>query len=313
MVTSTLSPCARDADGDRLAGGTGLDGVLQQMADRLLEPDRIDDGAQRSVAEQPYVMVAALGGNGRRQDRPQHRRLAAPHQLRCLGRQARQQFVHLADRAFQRGDHVGAEFLIVGVTLGIARDERQLADEILDVVQDEGEAAVEFLEALGVRQRFLAMRFGQRACRLAPGGAEQVEILPVERAAIFGCGEQDQAEQRVVVDQRHAGPRFAIVGDPGGNGSDDPLLRWPPRRRTASSSMIRPDALQRGPELARGLELAGGRSAARPIPRRRRGDRAGRVLDQQQPAGRVEDVGEGLDDPLAKRRRVERRCGQACR
>ena len=62
--------------------------------------------------------------------------------------------------------------------------QRQLADQVLDVVEDEGEAAVEFLEPLGVDQRLLAVRFGQARRRLAPGGAEQVEILPVERAAI---------------------------------------------------------------------------------------------------------------------------------
>ena len=50
----------------------------------------------------------------------------------------------------QRRDHVGAEFGIVGVPLGIAREQRQLADQILDVVKDEGEAAVELLEPLRI-------------------------------------------------------------------------------------------------------------------------------------------------------------------
>ena len=46
------------------------------MADRLLEPERVDDARKASVAEQPNFMIAALGGDRRRQDRPQRRRLA---------------------------------------------------------------------------------------------------------------------------------------------------------------------------------------------------------------------------------------------
>ena len=48
-----------------------------------------------------------------------------------------------------------------------------------DIVQDEGEAAVEFLEPLGVRQCFLTERFGERTRGLAAGRAQQVEIFPV--------------------------------------------------------------------------------------------------------------------------------------
>ena len=57
----------------------------------------------------------------------------------------------------------------------------ELADQILDVVHDEGEAAVELVEALGVGERVLALRLGDVAGGLDAGGAEQVEILPVER------------------------------------------------------------------------------------------------------------------------------------
>ena len=103
---------------------------------------------------------------------------AAP--ARAATSRASRSFI-LPTELLQRRDHVGAELGIVGVPLGIARDQRQLADQVLDVVQDEGEAAVEFLEPLGVGQRLLAVRLGERARRLAAGGAQQVEILPVER------------------------------------------------------------------------------------------------------------------------------------
>ena len=73
-------------------------------------------------------------------------------------------------------------------------------------MEDEGEPPVEFLEPLGVRQRFLPVRFGERARRLPAGGAQQVEILPVERPAVFGRGEKGDSDQAIEVDQRNASP-----------------------------------------------------------------------------------------------------------
>ena len=72
-----------------------------------------------------------------------------------------EEVVHLLHRAVQGRDHVLAELGLVGVPLGIADDEAQLADQILDVVDDEGEAPVEFLEPLGVHQRLLPVRLRQ--------------------------------------------------------------------------------------------------------------------------------------------------------
>ena len=100
---------------------------------------------------------------------------------RGAGREPGEQVVHLPHRALQRRDHVGAELGIVGVALGVAGDEAELAHQILDVVHDEGEAAVELVEALRVGERLLAARLGDVAGGLDAGGAEQVEILPVER------------------------------------------------------------------------------------------------------------------------------------
>ena len=194
---------------------------------------------------------------------------------RRMRRQAGEQIVHLADRALQRRDHVGAEFGIVGVALGIAGEQRQLADQILDVVEDEGEAAVEFLEPLRVGKRFLAMRLGERARRLAAGGAQQVEILPVERAAVIGRGEQHEADQPLVVDQRNAGPgvgvrrasqcgtrhrRVARVGPAVAQRVevDDPAARSRPRSRNRARSSSSP---------------AGGLAPASSTPRRRRSRR----------------------------------------
>ena len=130
--------------------------------------------------------------------------------LLALGRDPLEQFVHLADRTLQGRDHVGLEFGIARVALGVAADQAQLADQILDVVENEGETAVEILEPLGVDQRVLAMRLGQVRRRLAPGGAEQVEILPVEIAGIFGRRQHHQPAQLALMDQRNPDPRVKL-------------------------------------------------------------------------------------------------------
>ena len=77
--------------------------------------------------------------------------------------------------------------------LGIARHQAELGDQILDVVEDEGEAAVELVEAAGVGERLLAARLGDIGGGLDAGGAEQVEILPVQPAADGGMFEDDEA------------------------------------------------------------------------------------------------------------------------
>ena len=87
-------------------------------------------------------------------------------EIESLLGEACEQVVHLADRGLKGRDHVGAEVGIVGVPFRIAREKRQLADQIFHVVEDEGEAAVEFLEPLSVRKRLLAECFGERTCRL---------------------------------------------------------------------------------------------------------------------------------------------------
>src|ERR1041385_4397888 len=74
-------------------------------------------------------------------------------------------------------------------------------------MEDEREPAVELLEALGVGQRLLALRLGERASRLVTCGAQQVEVLPVQGAPILGGGEDDDADQPLMMDQRNDCPR----------------------------------------------------------------------------------------------------------
>ena len=55
--------------------------------------------------------------------------------------------------------------------LGISRHQPELAHEILDVVHDEGEAAIELVELACLQQRRLARRFGDIARRLLADGS----------------------------------------------------------------------------------------------------------------------------------------------
>ena len=275
----------------------------------------IGHGPQVRVAEQLDLMVAALGGD--RVEKDSSGAAAAPTAAAracACGDKPRQQVVHLADRACKRRDHVGAELGIVGMPLGVAREQRQLADQILDVVQDEGEAAVEFLEPLGVRQRLLAMRFGEGAGRLAAGGAQQVEILPVERPAIIGrrqAGRARPADRRGSAERRsrRAALPASIAAAVTGN-----LPERAQPLRIASKSMIRPLASMRGPEVPNPF------TALRPggcLPDQFHDDAVviapeGSV-GKKQPARRVEDVGERLDHTLAERRAHRLRWFRPCR
>ena len=153
------------------------------MAEHLFEPAAAAASAERRgrATRRPDAVHAARRRRGRR---------ASATSTGCSGsarapmvlRQAGEQRVHPVGRILERRDHVGAELGIVGVPLGVARDQRQLADEVLDVVQDEREAAVELVEPRGVGERGMRAILGQIARRLPPGDAQQVEILPVERA-----------------------------------------------------------------------------------------------------------------------------------
>ena len=210
-------------------------------------------------------------------------------------RQPREQIIHATGRIVQRRDHVGAEIGVVGVALGIARDQGQLADEVLDVVQDESEAAVEFVEALGFREGFLRPRLGEVARDLAPGDAQQVEILPVERAVDRRAREQDRPLQAAEMRQRQQHPAFGI---------EHPRRHARRLGRVGGVAAHRVEFDDASAARERG-DQRGGRAGARPVPVPPRADAEARPFrHQQQPGGRIGQVGDRLDDTLVERGRT---------
>src|SRR5690348_7287164 len=100
------------------------------------------------------------------------------------------------------------------MALGVAGEQRELADKVLDIVEDEREAAVELLEALRIGQGLLSERLGKRARSLVARRPQQVEILPVERAAKLGGGKDDEPDQALLMEQGNARPELIVIDHP---------------------------------------------------------------------------------------------------
>ena len=280
---------------DRSVGITGVDRILQQMNQYLLDPRRIGERDRHVTADGDGAQAGAAAHDLIDQ-RPQRHRARLFGPALVMLRQAGEHVVHLAHRLLERQQHVGAEIGIVGVPLGIAREQRQLADQILDVMRDEGEAAVELVEALGVVERLLPLRLADMGRRLAPGSAQHVEILPVEAAVDRRRRKQDRADQPAIMEQRHQRPDMGILDQPkrqveGGvaiadaTDIDDPAASFPAfqlieRQGQAGDRLLRPVPLR----LERQPTVIGA---------------------QQQQRGRgIGDVGDRLGHPLAQRRGI---------
>ena len=180
-------------------------------ARRLLERRGIDLRPLAGIARQLDVALAAGGGDRFGQDRAQRLRLDLldPRRARAArgGRAGRSSWSPTICRVATMSARNSG---LSAWRSALRASSDNLADQILDVVEDEGEAAVEFLEPLRGGERFLAARVGELARRLPAGGLQKVEILPVERAAVIGRGEDDEADDPAFVDQRHAGPGMVV-------------------------------------------------------------------------------------------------------
>ena len=129
-------------------------------------------------------------------------------------RQSFEQAVHLVRGILKRLDHICPEFRVFGVALGIACQQTQLADQILDIVHDERHPAVELIETLRFGKRFLATGFRQIACDLTPDHTQHIEILPVQRTIDPGTSQQHQAGETIEMNQWHRYPCLLVSAHP---------------------------------------------------------------------------------------------------
>ena len=91
--------------------------------------------------------------------------------LLAIRLQPGQQPRDLADRGAHRRQHVALELRIVGMDLGVGQQHRKLAGDILDVVDDEGEALAVLAQLLGLRQDLRRPLLGDPAGDLAADDA----------------------------------------------------------------------------------------------------------------------------------------------
>ena len=170
--------------------------------------DRVDRDARTRIAHHHAF----------EQRRDRHRRRcvarAAP---RAIPRKPRQQGGQPFGRIAQRHQHVGAKRRVFGVARRVVREQAQLAGQVLDVVHHEGDAAVEILEPRGFEQRLVAGLFGEIAGELAPDHAQQIEILPIERARERGTAQHHHAHQPAEMEQRHDRPGALFGQQPSGH------------------------------------------------------------------------------------------------
>src|SRR3546814_4962068 len=117
--------------------------LFRSLPDDLADGGGIAPGGKTGLAADEHRTPRPRIGRGGVQQRFEQHPPRLGGAAAFARRQAREQAGEALRRTLQRLDHVGTKLGLVGVALGIAREQRQLARQILDVVDDEGEAAVE--------------------------------------------------------------------------------------------------------------------------------------------------------------------------
>src|SRR3546814_14021484 len=98
---------------------------------------------------------------------------------------------------------------------GVGGDQAKLAHQILDVVRDEGEAAVELLETLRFGKRLLPLRFGYVAGHLPSDDAQHVQILPVKLPPDERPRQQYGPREPFKMNERNQCPGAVLFDHPG--------------------------------------------------------------------------------------------------
>src|SRR5437879_6407402 len=191
-----------------------IERILEEMPDDALQallvrerqhPARAFDGDMARVLR---LGVEDAFGNEGEVDRQQVLLAAA------ASAQLEEQLVHPVGHIPDGGEHVILETRIVAVTFGILEEQRELGDEVLQVVDHEGGHLVEGVELFRLEQSFGRLHLGQKAADLARRGLEQVAHFPVDVYRGARRGENHEADQVILRNDRNDKPRRSEAPQP---------------------------------------------------------------------------------------------------
>ena len=150
------------------------------MGQRGTETIRIDrDGTVASIVSglDCYCAVDELGGD-RADNRIGSDQARRPR--RSVSLELIQEAIHPGYRILHGLQHITLKIRVFDVALRVGYDQAKLTCQVLDVVDDEGEALAVFGQQLAVAQHSRRSLFGEITGRLTPCRAQQVESFPVE-------------------------------------------------------------------------------------------------------------------------------------
>src|SRR5579864_2489340 len=101
------------------------------------------------------------------------------------------QFIH---GLTQRLVGVPLKRLVTAMLVGIGENQRQLTDEILDVMGDEGKALVELDKLARFGERFARFQFREIARDLTAHDFEKIDVLPRQDAMDAWAADDDKPE-----------------------------------------------------------------------------------------------------------------------
>ena len=116
--------------------------------------------------------------------------------------------IHSSYRVLNGLEHITLKFGIFNVALRVGHYQAKLARQVLDVMNDEGEAFAVLVQQFIVAQHSRRCLFGEIASRLTPGRSEQVKRLPIERDGPARAVEEHEPNDFAAMRQRHRQPRL---------------------------------------------------------------------------------------------------------
>ena len=116
-----------------------------------------------------------------------------------------------------RHQHVLLKFRVVPVPFGIAQHQRELGDDVLEIMHHKRRHPVECIEFPGFEEGFRGLHPRQETCRLAASGAKHVVYLPIDIDGCAGAGQDHEAGHFLIDNQRNHQPGVGYAIDPLGD------------------------------------------------------------------------------------------------